>query len=160
MPLIKYDAATDRAWDVAADTDAEAAACLNTIAERSNATAVELTPDDDVEALRPFLGQLATIIVTLPKFNDGRAFSQARLIRDRLGYTGELRAIGHILPDQFAFLVRVGVDAIEIDDPARAKDFARRLNEMRVVYQPSQDAPHRAWATALRHANKPARATA
>ena len=62
--------------------------------------AVSLGNTDPVEDLAPHVGRLRLIVLNFPKFSDGRAYSQARLLRGRMGYTGELRAIGGVLQDQ------------------------------------------------------------
>ena len=73
------------------------------------------------------------------KLRDGRAFSWARMLRTRLGFGGELRAVGDFLPDQLAFMHRVGIDAFEVPEKITPELFRRALGEMRFVYQPSAD---------------------
>ena len=84
---------------------------------------VEIGPADDPRALVGVLGQVALIRVRFPAFNDGRGFSHARDLRS-FGYTGRLRAAGHVLADQYGMARRVGFDEVEIDD-----DLARRQPE-------------------------------
>ncbi|MFN3888943.1 MAG: DUF934 domain-containing protein [Beijerinckiaceae bacterium] len=62
------------------------------------------------------IGRFAVIALTFPKFNDGRAFSMARLLRERHGFRGQLRATGEILLDQIQMMERCGFDALEISD--------------------------------------------
>ena len=76
---------------------------------------VEIGPADDPRALVGALGQLAMIRVRFPAFNDGRWFSHARDLRS-FGFTGRLRAVGHVLADQYAMARRVGFDEVEIDE--------------------------------------------
>ena len=65
-----------------------------------------LWPNDrKVAELEPWLDQLALVALVFPKFRDGRAYSQARLLRERYGFRCELRATGEVLRDQFQFLV-------------------------------------------------------
>ena len=71
--------------------------------------------------LQPWLDRLSLIALVFPKFRDGRAYSQARLLRERYAYRGELRATGDVLRDQFQFLVRAGFDAFEVKKPADAQ---------------------------------------
>ena len=73
-----------------------------------------LAPGDRPEDLAPRLAALDLIRVTFPGFADGRGFTQARDLR-RLGYTGRLRATGHVLADQYAMARRAGFDEVEID---------------------------------------------
>ena len=76
---------------------------------------VEIGPADDPRALVGVLGQVALIRVRFPAFNDGRGFSHARDLRS-FGYTGRLRAAGHVLADQYGMARRVGFDEVEIDE--------------------------------------------
>lgn len=76
---------------------------------------VEIGPADDPRALVGVLGQVGLIRVRFPAFSDGRGFSHARDLRS-FGFTGRLRAVGHVLADQYAMARRVGFDEVEIDD--------------------------------------------
>ena len=82
--------------------------------------AVDLGHTDDPEALAPFLGDLTLIRVAFPAFNDGRAFTIARRLRE-LGYTGTLRANGPVIVDQYPMARRVGFDQVEIPDELAAR---------------------------------------
>jgi uncharacterized protein (DUF934 family) len=95
--------------------------------------------DRRVAELEPWLDRLALIALSFPKFRDGRAYSQARLLREHYGYRGTLRATGDILRDQFHFLVRAGFDSFEVKKAADARVFAEVLARYSVVYQPSAD---------------------
>ncbi len=88
-----------------------------------------------VAELAPYLDRLALVVLTFPNFKDGRAYSQARLLRERYGYRGELRATGQILRDQFLFLVRAGFDALEVVKTVDADAFAAALARYSVFYQ-------------------------
>lgn len=99
------------------------------------AAGVALNPEDDVTALGADAGRLKLIAIDFPKFADGRGFTQARLLRERFGFEGELRARGAFLPDQAAFLAACGVDCFEIsanDDPAK---WARAMSVISLTYQ-------------------------
>jgi uncharacterized protein (DUF934 family) len=99
-----------------------------------------LWPNDrKVAELAPWLDRLALIALVFPKFRDGRAYSQARLLRERHGFRGELRATGDVLRDQFQFLVRAGFDAFEVKKPTDARAFATAAARYSVFYQPSAD---------------------
>ena len=74
-----------------------------------------------------------------PKFRDGRAYSQARLLRETYGFRGTLRATGDVLRDQFHFLVRAGFDSFEVKKPADARVFAEVVGRYSVYYQPGAD---------------------
>jgi uncharacterized protein (DUF934 family) len=99
-----------------------------------------LWPNDRrVAELEPWLGHLALIALVFPKFRDGRAYSQARLLREHYGFRGTLRATGDVLRDQFQFLVRAGFDSFEVKKPADALVFAETVARFSVFYQPSAD---------------------
>jgi uncharacterized protein (DUF934 family) len=82
--------------------------------------AVLLPNDYDPAALVPAFGRIALMAVAFPAFSDGRGFSLAQRLRG-LGYTGWLRARGHLLPDQYAYARACGFDEIEIDDALLAR---------------------------------------
>lgn len=87
--------------------------------------AVDLANTDDPTALQPHLADLKLIRVAFPAFNDGRAFTIARRLR-MLGYTGRLRAVGHVIADQYAMIRRVGFDEVEISDDLAARQPAEQ----------------------------------
>jgi uncharacterized protein (DUF934 family) len=101
--------------------------------------AVRLAAGENPEVLKDDLPKLAAIALEFPVFKDGRAFSWARMLRERFGYKGEIRAVGHFLYDQLAFMLRVGFDAFDVRQDFRIEDFSRAMNEMTYVYQPSID---------------------
>src|SRR3954471_20081428 len=86
-----------------------------------------------------YVARLDVVALTFPKFQDGRAYSQARLLRERYGYSGELRATGQVLRDQFLFLIRAGFDAFEVTKPADAEHFAEAARRYSAFYQPAGD---------------------
>jgi uncharacterized protein (DUF934 family) len=92
-----------------------------------------------IAELKPWLGRLALIALEFPKFRDGRAYSQARLLREQYGFNGTLRATGDVLRDQFGFLVRAGFDSFEVKKPADAAAFAKSVARYSVHYQASAD---------------------
>ena len=79
-----------------------------------------LQPDDQVETVAADLPRFAVIAVNFPKFVDGRGYSTAALLRQRYGYTGELRAVGNVLHDQLFFMKRVGFDSYAFTDGKNA----------------------------------------
>jgi uncharacterized protein (DUF934 family) len=93
----------------------------------------------DVDDLVPFLDRLAVVALVFPSFRDGRAYSQARLLRERHGYDGELRATGQVLRDQFVFMLRAGFDAFEAKKERDADAFALTAKRYSVFYQPTGD---------------------
>lgn len=95
---------------------------------------VWLAPTDVPLALADDLEDLDVIAVHFPTVGDGRGYSIASLLRARLGYRGELRAIGAVERDYLQFLSRVGFDAFEIEDAENALD---SLHAFSVAYQPT-----------------------
>jgi len=88
-----------------------------------------------VAELLPYLDRLALVVLVFPTFKDGRAYSQARLLRERYGFRGELRATGQILRDQFLFQVRAGFDALDVAKASDVDAFAAALARYTVFYQ-------------------------
>jgi uncharacterized protein (DUF934 family) len=120
-------------------------------ADRPGELGVVLHPDDDPLSLAGELKRLSLIAVTFPVFTDGRGYSSARLIRERLGWTGELRAVGDVQRDQIPYLFRVGFDAFALkagQDPEQALSAFGDFSE---AYQASVAQPlplfRRRWAT-------------
>jgi uncharacterized protein (DUF934 family) len=93
----------------------------------------------DVEDLVPYLDRLGAVALVFPIFRDGRAYSQARLLRERFSYRGELRATGQVLRDQFVFMLRAGFDTFEVKKAADAEAFAQTAKRYSVFYQPTGD---------------------
>ena len=101
--------------------------------------AVKLAANENPDVLKDDLDRIDAIAIEFPIFRDGRGFSWARMLRERFGYKGEIRAVGHFLYDQLAFLVRVGFDAFDVRQDFRIEEFERAMAEMTYVYQPSAD---------------------
>lgn len=100
---------------------------------------VRLQSSESPESLGEDVHRLSVVALEFPKFRDGRGFSWARMLRSRLGYTGEIRAVGDYLYDQIAFMHRVGIDAFEVRENFTLAEFRRALGEITDVYQPSAD---------------------
>ncbi len=101
--------------------------------------AVALANTDQLDALKTHLGRLKLIALNFPKYTDGRAYSQARLLRGRLGYRGELRATGQVLLDQLPFMLRCGFDSFESGQAGFGAALARARTLFSVVYQGAED---------------------
>ncbi|HEX3756830.1 MAG TPA: DUF934 domain-containing protein [Rhizomicrobium sp.] len=106
---------------------------------RNSPVGVRLLASESPEHLGDDVRRLSLIALEFPKFRDGRAFSWARMLRTRLGFTGEIRAVGDFLYDQINYQRRVGFDAWEVPDHFTLEQFRRALTEMTNVYQPSTD---------------------
>ncbi|WP_210238673.1 DUF934 domain-containing protein [Cohaesibacter sp. CAU 1516] len=126
-------------------TFAEAIRLLELRANLPQCFGVCVEPGDDVEALAPYLDGIALIAISFPAFSDGRGFSSARLLKERYGYKGEIRAVGHFILDQMPFLERCGVDSFLItSDKVRAGLERGEWPEVTNYYQPTAhegDAP-------------------
>jgi len=114
-------------------------AAVDPFAQRAAPTGVIWPNDRRVAELAPYLERLALVELVFPIFRDGRAFSQARLVRERYGFRGELRATGQVLRDQFLFMLRAGFDAFEVTKDADAEAFAQASRRYSVFYQPTGD---------------------
>jgi len=114
------------------------------LVRRHQSVGVKLKSDEHPEIIADDLESLAVIALEFPTFKDGRPYSYARLLRDRYGFTGELRAVGDVLLEQIHFMERVGFNSVEIasDDPLA--DFKIATEEFTVWYQTSGDARQRA----------------
>ena len=109
-------------------------------AEESNEAGlgVLIKPADDVTRLQPYLDRLDIVAVAFPAFNDGRAFSHASLLRQRLGYANELRAVGDVFIDQIPLMLRVGIDSgAGTNDTALKLLSENRLPGIPHYYQPT-----------------------
>jgi len=106
---------TDAGFAPAAPVDAVSLADIAT-----HRGVLDLAHTDDPVAVEPFLAALMLIRVGFPAFNDGRGFTIARRLR-LAGYTGELRALGPVIADQYAMARRLGFDAVEIPDVLAAR---------------------------------------
>lgn len=100
---------------------------------------IRLESHENPEALGADVHHFSLIALDFPKFRDGRAFSWARLLRTRMGFKGEIRAVGDFLFDQINYQHRVGFNAWEVPDDFTLAQFNRALSEMTNVYQPSTD---------------------
>lgn len=103
---------------------------------------VALPNDADVFALEPYLHRLELIVLSLPIMADGRAFSQARLLRHTLKFAGEIRARGKTVPDQVGFLRQVGVDAFELNDRFDLDAVLKAATSMSLAYQRGYSPTH------------------
>src|SRR6201988_2274420 len=110
----------------------------------------------DLDDLVPYLDRLALGALGFPALRDGPAYSQARRLRERHGYEGELRATGQVLRDQFVFMLRAGFDAFDVKKQADAEAFGEAARRYSVFYQPTGDghlsALHR--RSQLRHSER------
>ena len=102
---------------------------------------VRLSASDDVKPLLPDLSALTLIALEFERFTDGRSYTQARLLRERYDYTGELRAVGAVLRDQLQFMERCGMDAFELSAHQDAADALKAFEQINIFFQPATAAP-------------------
>ena len=93
-----------------------------------------------VEDLAYDLPCIPVVALSFPKFRDGRAYSSARVLRERFGFTGEVRAVGDVLREQSLPMVRCGFDAFAPADGSSAEAWAAVVGRYRHVYQRAADA--------------------
>ncbi len=152
MPLLEHgQPVADRFVHVADDAPlpADAPALIplarlqrdaDALAGRNAELGVQVGSATHPEDIAPFLDRVSLVVVEFPKFRDGRGFSIARTLRERYGYTGALRAVGHILPDQYAFLLRCGFTAVEAPEGADLGVWLAAPARFHVAYQAGVDA--------------------
>lgn len=102
---------------------------------RDGGLGVWLDADEEPESIAGDLDRFQVIAVNFPAFTDGRGFSSARLLRERYGYKGELRAIGDVLRDQLAFMFRCGFDAYALRADKDFNDALKAFDEFSFNYQ-------------------------
>jgi uncharacterized protein (DUF934 family) len=112
----------------------------------------------NVADLVPFLARLDMIALVFPHFRDGRAYSQARLLRERHRFEGELRATGQVLRDQFLLMLRAGFDAFEVTKDGDADHFGEAIHRYSRFYQGSVDRRPVIATARQTHATAPVRA--
>ena len=150
MPLIKNASFVEDTFAHIADGDALPDGAIvvslkrfqaerESLMARNAPLGIRLSSDQSPEALGADLHHFALIELEFPKFKDGRGYSWARQLRTRLGYRGEVRAVGDVLRDQWLFMSRVGIDAFEVRPGTRIEDFRAALAEQTVFYQPATD---------------------
>lgn len=108
---------------------------------RRGRVGVLLGPADDPATLAGDVDRLALVAVDFPHFTDGRGYSTARLLRERYGYRGELRAVGDVLRDQVFYLKRVGFDTFALRADQDPEDAKKALDDFSEAYQTSVDRP-------------------
>jgi len=136
--------------DALDDLPKNAAVCVpmarwNTERERllqhGGALGVCLAPHDDPEALTQDIHRFALVAIGFPTFNDGRGYSIARILRQRLGFRGELRAVGDVLRDQLFYMARCGFNAFVLAPGRDLHAALASLGEFSNAYQSAADRP-------------------
>jgi uncharacterized protein (DUF934 family) len=163
-PFIRQGRPADDRWTLVRDADAplpDAPAIVPLATWREQAGKARLAPllASDTEltpALADELADAPLIAIDFPKFTDGRGYSLARLLRERYGFTGEIRAVGDVLVDQVFFLTRCGFDALSLREDQWLEDALFALNAFSRAYQPAVDEPEPLFRHRLREARREA----
>jgi uncharacterized protein (DUF934 family) len=109
------------------------------LASNSRRVGVRVESDQEVEVLVYDLPRIAVVALAFPKYRDGRAYTSARLLRERFKYEGQIRAVGDVLQEQAGFMVRCGFDAFEPNDGATPDAWTKATQRFRHVYQRAAD---------------------
>jgi uncharacterized protein (DUF934 family) len=163
MALVKHGAVVADPWrrvDAADDLPADGPvfvpldlwqAARDRLRGRNAPLGLRLASDQSPELVAEDIGHFAAVALEFPKFTDGRAYSYARILRERLGFAGEIRAVGTVLRDQALFMQRCGFDAFEIADDQDPAAWTTGPDRFAGHYQPASD--DRPVAARLRRAN-------
>ena len=109
------------------------------LSRRGTALGVRLRSDESPELIADDLDRLAVVALEFPAFRDGRAYSYARMLRERFGFEGELRAVGDVLREQLHFMLRTGFNAFELDGDDPLGQIRAAIDDFTVWYQPTGD---------------------
>lgn len=154
MPLIKHGKLVEDVWHGAEDLDeVRTLAPLgpvivgaelwrhhrDEILALGGRLGLHLTPGQMPEPIAADLQHFELIALEFARFTDGRAYSQARLLRERHGFRGELRAVGEVLRDQLTFMLRCGFDSFSVSSERQAKAILDAAEEFAHWYQPALD---------------------
>ena len=109
------------------------------LARHNGRIGVCLNGDDSLDDCADILDRFELVALEFPRFTDGRSYSHARLLRERFGYRGELRAVGEVLRDQLFFMQRCGIDSFQVREDKDAEDALQGLSDFSVKYQAAAD---------------------
>jgi uncharacterized protein (DUF934 family) len=102
---------------------------------------IRLSPADKVEDLVPELPRLSLVALEFTGPGEGRGYSQAKLLRARYKFAGEVRAVGHVKQDQVYLMARVGIDAFELSPAEKPEEALATLERFRIAYTPGRRSP-------------------
>lgn len=125
------------------------------LVRRGDPVGVRAPGETEAEELAEHAEHLDLIALELPKFTDGRAYTTARLLRERYRYGGQLRAVGNVLRDQLFYLSRCGFDAFELTEGKDLEAALTAFDDFSVVYQPATDEPQPLWRRHRLHTEGP-----
>ncbi len=151
MPLLKDGRIVDDVWtplsdDAALTPEGDLIVSLERwqaerdgLLARNGRLGLRLKSDQSPAGIAEDLAHFDIIALEFPRFGDGRAYSSARLLRERYGFTGELRAVGNVLRDQLFFMMRCGFDSFEVASDKAAEAWQEAISEIALWYQPTAD---------------------
>jgi uncharacterized protein (DUF934 family) len=102
---------------------------------------LRLEPTADLAEVAPRLAHVSRVEINFPKFGDGRGYSLARLIRERYGYKGELRAVGQVARDLLLYMESCGFDSYELREGEDAEEALSGFKDFTELYQASATRP-------------------
>ncbi|MEJ0040126.1 MAG: DUF934 domain-containing protein [Gammaproteobacteria bacterium] len=108
---------------------------------RKGKLGIRLSPADKVEDLAPELPRLSLVALEFTGPGEGRGYTQAKLLRARYHFTGEVRAVGHVKQDQVYLMARVGIDAFELSPGEKPEDAVATLERFKIAYTPGSPLP-------------------
>ncbi|PKQ05941.1 MAG: oxidoreductase [Alphaproteobacteria bacterium HGW-Alphaproteobacteria-12] len=111
----------------------------DTLIARNAPIGVRLQSGQEPGSIAGDLDRIDLVALEFPVYRNGRAYSYARLLRERYGFKGEVRAVGNVLRDQFQFMIRCGFDALEVADNITPEIWAENAGSFSLFYQPSAD---------------------
>lgn len=147
MPLLKYGDFAEDDWVQLVDGESlpqgsdvivpfeRLADEFDALKAHNGSLGVAFPNDVSVEELKPYLESLDVVVLSFPAFGDGRAYSQAKKLKSQLDFTGEIRATGNVLPDQFAFMRQCGFNAFDVTNRHDLDIWQQVATTMTVAYQ-------------------------
>jgi uncharacterized protein (DUF934 family) len=153
MQIIRDGAIVEDAWlHVADDADLPTSGDVivsldryreqrDALKQRAGQVGVRLRSDQEANSVGDLVGELPLIAIEFPGFKDGRGYTTARLLRDRFGFKGQLRAVGDVLRDQLFYMRRCGIDAYELKPGKDIQGALQAFAEFSVTYQGAADDP-------------------
>jgi len=148
LRVIKHGEVVEDGWQLVDDgaplPDADAIVSFarwnserDRLIEHPRRLGIRITGDDDIDAVASEASQFDLIALDFPQLKDGRNYSNARLLRERFGYEGELRAVGEVLRDQLFYMRRCGIDSFAVPEDRDIESALEGLSDFSVAYQPA-----------------------
>ncbi len=150
MQIIRNQKVEEDAWRHVSDGDplAEGSVTVSlkrwleerdTLIAHGGSLGVRLAPADELGEILADLPHISLIVLEFPAITEGRGYTQARLLRTRHGYSGEIRATGDVQHDQLSFMQRCGIDSFVIREDRDIEEALDAFGEVSVRYQPAAD---------------------